>query len=102
MALTTKKVVGLIRAKLTEVEAQIKALEQERVLLTNANAALHRGAKRKVKLQALTKGKKKGLSAASRKRISAARKKAWKEVKKHGLKNLADLKNYKAKHAKAS
>jgi hypothetical protein len=102
MSLTTLKVVGLIRAKLREVEAQIKALEVERALLTNANAALHRGAKRKVKLKELTKGKKKGLSAASRKRISAARKKAWAKVKKHGLKDLADLKAYKAKHAKAA
>jgi hypothetical protein len=102
MALTTKKVVGWLQARLAEIDSQLAALQDEKAYLKGATSGLHRGAKRKTKLKELTKGKKKSLSAASRKRISVARKKAWAEVKKLGLKDLAGLKAYKAKHAKAA
>jgi hypothetical protein len=77
-------------------------LQDEKAYLKGATTDLHRGANRKATIKQLTKGKKNGLSVASRKRISAARKNAWAEVRKLGLKDLAGLKAYKAKHAKAA
>jgi hypothetical protein len=77
-------------------------LQDEKAYLKGATTGLHRGAKPKAAIKESTKGQKKGLSAASRERMAAARKKAWAEVKKLGLKDLAELKAYKAKHAKAA
>lgn len=102
MALTTKKVVGWLQARLAEIDSQLAALQDEKAYLKGATSGLYRGAKRKATIKELKKVKKRVLSAASRKRISAARKKAWAEVKKLGLKSLADLKAHKSKLAKAA
>jgi len=98
MALTTKKVVRWLKARIAEIDSQLAALQDEKAYLKGATTDLHRGANRKATIKQLTKGKKNGLSVASRKRISAARKNAWSEVRKLGLKDLAGLKAYKAKH----
>jgi len=102
MAITTDKLVKLFRERLGKLESERERISGE---IAELKAAFSGGAaapaKRKGKRGKKTKkGKGGGVSATTLKKQSAAKKKAWAEVRKLGLKNLAELKAHKARHAK--
>jgi hypothetical protein len=102
MPLTTKQLVSTWNARRSDIEAKIAALQEELALLKGTTTGLRRGAKRKAVVRELRAkvSKRKGPSAAALKKMSAERKRVWAEVKRLGLKNLAELKKYKAKKSK--
>jgi len=98
MAMTTGNLVKQVRERLQKIDAELERLRVERAQLKAAvsGEATKPGPRVAPQPKPLNSP-----SAAARKRMAAERKRDWAEVRKHGLKNLAELKAYKAKQAKA-
>ena len=83
MALTSKQLVAQLQGRLSAIDAQIVALQEERALLTGATAGLRRGTKRKAALKQVRKATgKRTVSKAAKAKQSKLRTQAWADVHK--------------------